>query len=96
MKFKIGKRVFNIKFEDKINDSDDWGLITHSKCLIQIKNTNELEKRVTLLHEMIHAILRSIGYNDHDESLVGGIAERLYEALQDNPEIFKYLMKKTK
>lgn len=94
MKLKVGKRTFDIEIKDKIDEDDDWGKVIYGDKLIQVKNVNEIENRTTLLHEILHVILKSIGQNDHDENMIDGIAERLYEVLLDNPEIVKYILKK--
>ena len=97
MKFKIGKRIFNIEFVKELDDEfdDAWALVKYIDKNIQIKNTNELEKRVSLLHEIMHIIFRSMGYEEHEEHVIHGIAERLYEVLLDNPDIIEYLTDKS-
>lgn len=94
MKFKIGKRYFNIKFVNKIDEEDSWGFISHSDRIIKIKKTNNTEERITLLHEMIHAIFYSLGHREQKEKLVHALAEKLYEILLDNKDIFKYVYDK--
>ncbi len=37
------------------------------------------EREVTLLHEVVHAILFTMGERDHDERFVEGFAQLLYQ-----------------
>lgn len=44
---------------------------------------------VSFLHECIHGMLHSLGYTEHDEKLVDGLAHQLYAFFIDNPQIFE-------
>lgn len=43
--------------------------------------------KVTLWHEVIHAMLFGGGINTHDEIIVDLLAHKIVEALQRNPEL---------
>lgn len=43
--------------------------------------------RVVLWHELVHAMLYQLGYNEHDEKLVDGLAHCIVLVLDDNPEL---------
>lgn len=45
---------------------------------------------VTLWHELIHALLYTAGYRDHDEQQIDALAHGLVQVLRDNPEIIPH------
>lgn len=46
-------------------------------------------QKVSLLHEVIHGMLYALGYDDHDEKLVDGLAHQLFLFIIQNPDMFK-------
>ena len=54
---------------------------------------NEQQKRLTLMHELIHVILDSIGENEHDEKMVESLSHSILGLFKDNPRLSEYLFK---
>jgi hypothetical protein len=46
-----------------------------------------VSERLVLWHELIHAMLFQLGYNEHDERLVDGLAHYVVSVLVDNPQL---------
>jgi len=38
---------------------------------------------------MFHGIFEHLGYNEHDEKLIDGLANALYMIIEDNPKMFE-------
>ena len=55
---------------------------------ITILQAHPQQMRISLLHECIHAMLYSLGYTNHNEQLVDGLANQLYALIVNNPEMF--------
>ncbi|MCL6611027.1 MAG: ImmA/IrrE family metallo-endopeptidase [Peptococcaceae bacterium] len=63
------------------------GQVDHIRKVISIDSAlTEQGKQVTLMHEILHCILHSLGYYDeHDnETFVQGMASALYQVLVEN------------
>ena len=66
----------------KIIDSDlpDLGCSLPDTCTILLsKKLKGQERDVTMLHEVVHAILFTMGEREHDERFVEGFAQLLYQ-----------------
>ena len=66
----------------KIVDSDmpDLGCSLPDTSTILLNNKLKGQERdVTLLHEVVHAILFTMGEREHDERFVEGFAQLLYQ-----------------
>ena len=64
--------------------------------VIYIEDNAPRGQLITLLHEIIHAILYSAGYSnlddeEHDEKFVDAIANGLYTVIKDNPELIELI-----
>lgn len=46
-------------------------------------------QQVDFLHECIHAMIDALGYEEHDEKLVDGLAHQLFMFHQLNADMFK-------
>ena len=58
----------------------DLGCTNPDTCRILLSNKLKVQERdVTLLHEVVHAILFTMGERDHDERFVEGFAQLLYQ-----------------
>ena len=66
----------------EIIDSEmtDLGASNPESCKILLNSRLKGQDReVTLLHEVVHAILFTMGERDHDERFVEGFAQLLYQ-----------------
>jgi Zn-dependent peptidase ImmA (M78 family) len=66
----------------KIIDSEmpDLGCSQPDTCTILLNSRLKGQERdVTLLHEVVHAILFTMGEREHDERFVEGFAQLLYQ-----------------
>ena len=62
------------------NEMPDLGCSLPDTCTILLSNKLKgQEREVTLLHEVVHAILFTMGERDHDERFVEGFAQLLYQ-----------------
>jgi hypothetical protein len=73
--FTLGAIKWTIKIDNKrLNDLDNWGLCEYAKSLISLcdNNINEDLVEQTFCHELVHAILYSMGENElcHNERFV--------------------------
>ena len=58
----------------------DLGISNTESCKILLNSRLKGQDReVTLLHEVVHAILFTMGERDHDERFVEGFAQLLYQ-----------------
>jgi hypothetical protein len=46
-----------------------------------------VSERLVIWHELIHAMMFQLGYNEHDEKLVDGLAHYVVSVLVDNPRL---------
>ena len=61
-------------------DMPDLGCALPDTCTILLSSKMKgQEREVTLLHEVVHAILFTMGERDHDERFVEGFAQLLYQ-----------------
>lgn len=66
----------------------DYGLIDYAQQTIVIKSgIAPTAARVTLWHEIIHGVLYNLGYVNHDEEMVDGLAHGIVQVLIDNPRL---------
>ena len=66
------------------------GEIDHEQQIIKIVEAITDERAtITLIHEMIHGILASLGHNaEHEnETLIQGLSTSLYQCFKDNPQL---------
>ena len=58
----------------------DLGCTNPDLCRIMLSNKlNKQGRDITLWHEVLHAILFTMGERDHDERFVEGMAQLLYQ-----------------
>lgn len=70
--------------------TNEYGLCDEEKRTIVIREgMDSVMTRVTLWHELIHAMLYTLGYPKHNERMVDGLAYQLAQVLGDNPELRK-------
>lgn len=70
------------------------GVINYDDGTIAISKNEENTKPVTLMHEAVHGILYSRGFNDEsmDEKLVDGVSRGVIQLIRDNPQLIKYII----
>lgn len=84
------------------NDENDIGqtLVRESKLLIHGWDLSLSQAQDTLLHEILHAILRTWGWqgldlgkgHDLEEAVVSITTPLLLKVLQDNPKVYEWLV----
>lgn len=63
----------------------EYGLCDYKRQTITLQpDLHPTAERLVLWHEIIHAILYQLGYNDHDEKLVDGLAHSIVSVLSEN------------
>lgn len=66
----------------------EQGLCDYKKQTITLQpDMHPTAERLVLWHEVIHAVMFQLGYNDHDERLVDGLAHYIVSVLNDNPRL---------
>lgn len=86
---KIGGVVYNVYEAESVSDDENilLGEVDYHKATIYINEDNHPDmKEQTLLHEMIHVILRMMGKGDlnEDEYFVDALAYNLHQVLKEN------------
>ena len=85
---KVLSQEYVIKHVDVIDkDTTVLGMINHIENTIYIKNNLPPEKeKVTLIHEIHHAIFEQLGFDDeHDnEHLIKSLSTAIYQVLHGN------------
>lgn len=82
-KVKVGGLIYTVVVVDKIDrENTEAGLIETEKQLITIQKGKPDFMRVTLLHELIHALNMEIEDKD-----IEFLAQGFYQIIKDNPKI---------
>jgi len=84
---KVGPIIYRIEEVPNLNSDGAMfsGLIHYQDGLIEIEaGLGDHAKEVTLLHEVIHAVLDDRGVKEHDEDLIEILARGLLGVLKDN------------
>lgn len=95
----IGAVTYDVNFTEGLKEHRDDGTYKHLHgCVdyaaleISIEEAqNEQIKRVTVLHEAIHAILHGAGYYDHPEEIITALGFGLYDLLNNNVDLLAWL-----
>lgn len=76
-KFKLAGAEWTIKYNDTIHDLGR----TDPETFTIYVNTKQPKQgqEMALAHEVVHAILFTMGKRDHDEEFVEGFAQLLYQ-----------------
>lgn len=91
-RLEIGGLTYQIIATDRLELGTGFaGEIDYTNLEIRLKKFNQYKMQQTLVHEMVHAIMASIGEQEHDERFVEGFSQGLYAAIRHNPEVFKSL-----
>ena len=90
---KIGGKIYQVAVTMmlKSGSMNSSAEIDHGESMIRITPQEDQKKCTDFLHEMVHGILNHLGYTDHDEQLVDGIANTLFAINVDNPDLFTNL-----
>lgn len=96
-KVKINGLDYEIKLVERML-GDEVGEIDTLEGAIYLESNPPRGLLITLLHEIIHAILYSAGYNnidenEHDEKMIYALAYGLYTVIKDNPELIELIRK---
>ncbi len=96
MKLRILGITYTVKEVSQINDDETLvGICRYQSAEILIKSgISEQDKNITLLHEIMHAILAQLGFDEEndDEKLIKSLSTALYLVLSENE--LGFLMKK--
>lgn len=66
----------------------EYGLCDYKKQRITLQpEMHPVVERLVIWHELVHAMLFQLGYNEHDERLVDGLAHYIVSVLVDNPRL---------
>ena len=93
-KVKIGPFEYLVNYVDKLQTKDGnavlYGEISERNSTIQLNTDMSPQfERVVLWHEIIHGLLDSGGFGNHDERMIDVLAHGLVQVLQDNPLLQK-------
>ncbi len=98
---KVGIKIFQIvKGDPGESPKGDrfWGVVNYRERLIIIaEDLFAQDVQMTILHEILHALLLAIGRGGLDrvnEGLVNSMECGLFQLIQDNPELMRYLQEK--
>jgi len=86
---RVGAIDYEVEYVKNLCDLEGTtrlnGYIDYSRSLIQLDtNLSVQASTVTLLHEVIHAILTQAGIDEHDEILIQVLAYGLYGFMKEN------------
>lgn len=90
-KVRIGGIDYQVEIVPDLRDGDKKldGWIKYRDCMILIdQSLSRQMARQTLLHEIIHGMITTIG-RDIDEDTVDALAYMLLQVIRDNPELWK-------
>jgi hypothetical protein len=88
---KVGYKDYRVESIENLDDGAKllYGRVFYDDGVIKVCNKYSIDQqRVTLLHEVIHAVDELHGI-DLDEEQVVKLGKGLYQVLKDNPNIFE-------
>jgi Zn-dependent peptidase ImmA (M78 family) len=90
---KVPNLTFKIKKHNYSSIDDSYGTTDRDKQIINVQSglTPELE-RITLMHEMLHALELNTGIKYCEEQQIEQFAHNLFFVLKNNPELVSYLL----
>jgi len=85
--------IFKVKKSNYSEIDDSYGTTNREQQKINIQSglTKDLE-RITLIHELLHALELNSGIKYCDENQIEQFAHGLYFVLKNNPELVRYLL----
>ena len=91
---KIGPLVYKVVFDGNLTGEEGppiFGAIVISKSTIFVEDlADDQWKRITLLHEIIHAMLDQAG-QEQNENVINALAHGVYGLLKDNPDLIEWI-----
>ena len=88
-KIKVGGKVYTVAVTDRLAMGPDYSAeILYGPQEINLRPAAPEAMEASLLHELFHAMLAHLGYQEHDEKLVEGLANTLHMIVKDNPRLF--------
>lgn len=82
---KVGAVTYQVKYETRLADDAMMGNVRVLEGTIDIRpNMSASMEKITLLHEVIHAILFQAGEKEHDEQVIDIVAHGILQVFQDN------------
>jgi len=98
---RIGYKEYRIEAQDRIDTDNDshLGFVNHNYNLIRSQAHGEKSECAnTLLHEILHCCcyVGEIGLEDDEERAVSILANHLIAAMQNNPEVFRWIINNAK
>lgn len=95
-KVKVGGVFYTVRCcEATCLNDENFGVTVPENSEIILLNSERQNMERTFVHEVLHALLFDLGYNDHDEETVDRLAGALYALIVDNPIIFVTESKKS-
>lgn len=85
--FEIFGLTFKVKQPWKVDKDDHWGECSIAKKTIKIKRSlDQPQKEITYLHEVTHAILDCLEYNDlsNDEDFVERFSKAMHQVIKSS------------
>jgi len=87
---KVGGVTYGVSIiESCPTCTDCGGVINTEDSTIAIKQVGQQRMEHVLLHEIVHALYKHLGYDEHDEKLIDGLAAALHAVIVDNPGMFE-------
>lgn len=90
---KIGGKKYTVSVTEYLisGTRDTSAEIDFRASAIRVTPQEEQKMKTDFIHELVHGILDHLGYDEHDEQLVDGIANTLFAINVDNPGLFEKL-----
>lgn len=86
-KIKVGGLDYKINLTDNITLGKEYtGEVLYKDCTINIRDCAMKEQ--TFLHELFHVMFWALGYTEHNETVIDGLASQLLAIIKDNKNIF--------
>ena len=83
---------FPVRDVSREESSDCKGLTSYSDREIAIEPSIHAEdKKQVMIHEIIHCILNSGGFRDHDETMLDTLAAGFLNIIRGNSDLIKWL-----
>lgn len=92
----VGPITYEVKEVDEIRDGSAVfdGMIYYNEARIEIaKELDPQFKRVVVMHEVAHALLKHAGQASSDEKLVTALGYALVDLIRQNPGLIYFLTK---
>ena len=91
-KVKVGGLEYRIWFEREFGDNLFGRTVCSDQEILINKDVSEERQRVTLLHELIHAISNEMLEKQIDEQQVNALSQELYRILNEDKKIRSLLL----